>query len=48
VGGSVSARTSYLVVGREPGAKLARARALGVPRLDEAAFLRLVGRRASR
>ena len=41
VSDSVSARTSYLVVGRDPGSKLDRARQLGVPRLDEAAFLRL-------
>lgn len=43
VAGSVSAKTSYVVVGKEPGSKLERARALGVPRLDEAALLRLIG-----
>jgi DNA ligase (NAD+) len=43
VAGAVSAATSYVVVGAEPGAKLARARALGVPTLDERAFLALVG-----
>ncbi len=34
VSGSVSAATSYLVLGAEPGSKLARALALGVPRLN--------------
>ncbi len=42
VSDSVSAGTSYVVVGRDPGSKLDRARRLGVPRLDEAAFLRLI------
>jgi DNA ligase (NAD+) len=46
VAGSVSARTSRVVVGRDPGDKLARARALGIPLLSEAAFRRLVGGRA--
>lgn len=44
---SVSRRTSYVVVGRDPGAKLERARALGVPRLDEAALSGLLGARRS-
>jgi DNA ligase (NAD+) len=43
VAGTVSAATSYVVAGAEPGAKLARARALGVPTLDERAFIALVG-----
>jgi DNA ligase (NAD+) len=42
VSGRVSTRTSYVVVGRDPGSKLDHARRLGVPRLDEAAFLRLI------
>jgi DNA ligase (NAD+) len=39
---SVSAKTSYVVVGRDPGSKLARARRLGVPQLDEAGLLKLI------
>lgn len=41
--GSVSKRTSAVVVGAEPGAaKLARAAELGIPQLDEAAFAALL------
>lgn len=43
VTGSVSRATDYLVVGSEPGSKLARARELGVAILDEAAFRALLG-----
>jgi DNA ligase (NAD+) len=39
---SVSARTDYLVAGDKAGSKLARAESLGVPVLDETAFLRLL------
>ena len=42
VTGSVSRKTSYLVVGADAGSKLDKARALGVPELDEAAFLGLI------
>jgi DNA ligase (NAD+) len=42
VSGSVSRKTTYLVVGAEAGSKLEKARALGVATLDEAAFLRLI------
>jgi DNA ligase (NAD+) len=42
VTGSVSKKTSYLVVGAEPGSKLDKARALGVPELDEAGLLGLI------
>jgi DNA ligase (NAD+) len=42
VTGSVSKKTSFVVAGADPGSKLARAEALGVPVLDEAAFLRLI------
>ncbi len=39
VTGSVSKKTSYVVVGAEAGSKLEKALALGVPTLDEPAFL---------
>jgi DNA ligase (NAD+) len=42
VTGSVSKKTSYVVVGEDAGSKLEKARALGVPTLDEAAFLSLI------
>jgi DNA ligase (NAD+) len=42
VTGSVSRKTSHLVVGADAGSKLEKARALGVPELDEAAFLGLI------
>jgi DNA ligase (NAD+) len=44
VTGSVSRKTDYVVVGEDPGSKADDARRLGVPVLDEAAFLALVGR----
>lgn len=42
VTGSVGAKTDYVVVGDEPGSKLAKAERLGLPLLDEAAFLDLL------
>jgi DNA ligase (NAD+) len=44
VTGSVSKKTDYVVVGEEAGSKAEDARRLKVPILDEAAFLKLVGR----
>jgi DNA ligase (NAD+) len=42
VSGSVHRSTGYIVVGRDPGEKRERARALGVPELDEPALVRLL------
>ena len=39
---SVSKKTSYVIVGENPGSKLAKAETLGVPRLDEAALVALL------
>jgi DNA ligase (NAD+) len=39
---SVSKKTSFVVVGAEPGTKLAKAEKLGVPILDEAGFTKLL------
>ena len=43
VTGSVSKKTSYLLAGETPGSKLAGAERLGVPVLDEAGLLELLG-----
>ena len=40
---TVSKKTSFVVVGAEPGSKVARAAALGVPQLSESEFLKLIG-----
>ena len=42
VTGSVSRKTSYVVVGADPGSKADKARQLGVETLDEAALRRLI------
>jgi DNA ligase (NAD+) len=44
VTGSVSKKTSYVVAGASPGSKLERAEHLGVPVLDEAGLVELLGR----
>ena len=42
VAGSVSKKTNYVVAGADPGSKLDRAAALGVPVLDERGFQQLI------
>jgi DNA ligase (NAD+) len=42
VAGSVSKKTAGVVLGEDAGSKADKARALGVPMLDEAAFLELI------
>lgn len=43
VSSSVSAKTTYVVAGRDPGSKLDRAKALGITILDEDEFQKLLG-----
>jgi DNA ligase (NAD+) len=43
VAGSVSRKTAGVIVGIDAGSKADKARDLGVPMLDEAAFLALIG-----
>ena len=43
VSGSVSSKTSYLVLGADPGSKYEKARQLGVPILSETQLRELVG-----
>ena len=44
VTGSVSKKTDYLLAGAEPGSKFDKAKELGVPIIDEAAFRKMVAR----
>jgi DNA ligase (NAD+) len=43
---SVSSKTSYLLVGEDPGSKLQKAQDLGVSRITEEELRRLAGDRA--
>jgi DNA ligase (NAD+) len=47
VTGSVSKQTSYVVAGEAAGSKLDKARALGVPVIDQARLLEMLGRPAA-
>jgi DNA ligase (NAD+) len=44
VASSVSKKTSFVVLGENPGSKFAKAEALGVETIDERAFLARIGR----
>ena len=44
VSSSVSRKTDYVIVGESPGSKLAKARELDVPTIDEKEFLKLINR----
>jgi DNA ligase (NAD+) len=45
VGSGVTKKTDYVVVGEEPGSKLAKAQQLGTEILDEDGFVKLLGER---
>ncbi|OQX62297.1 MAG: DNA ligase (NAD(+)) LigA [Desulfococcus sp. 4484_241] len=47
VTGSVSSKTDYVVAGENPGSKLERARALGIPVIDENGLLELLGEKTA-
>ena len=42
VSGSVSKKTSYLILGDKPGSKLTKAKELGIPVLEEDEFLKII------
>ena len=42
--GSVSKKTGFVLAGEKAGSKLDKARQLGIPVLDEAAFFQLIGK----
>jgi DNA ligase (NAD+) len=42
VSGSVSKKTTYLILGDKPGSKLVKAQALGVPVIEEDEFLKMI------
>ena len=42
VSGSVSKKTSYLILGDKPGSKLTKAQALGIPVIEEDEFLKMI------
>jgi DNA ligase (NAD+) len=46
VTGSVSKKTSYVVVGEDPGSKYSKAQELGISVLDEASLLTMIGEQA--
>jgi len=48
IGSNITRKTTYLVVGAEPGSKLARAQALGTKQLTEEEFLRWLEQRAQK
>ena len=45
--GSVSRKTSYVLAGEKAGSKLDKAHQLGVPVLDERAFMQMIGKEAT-
>ena len=40
---SVSKKTSYVIVGKDPGSKLESAESLGIKTVDEEAFKKMIG-----
>jgi DNA ligase (NAD+) len=43
ISSSVSKKTDYLIVGRDPGSKLQKAAKLGIKTLNEEEFIRMIG-----